>query len=466
MSRHHRPIALAALLSTLAPALSPSAALAATPKPEAHANGTLTLRASLSHKVLPNRASSEVYASIKIKAGDLSTAAKKRMPMNLSVVIDRSTSMSGDKIKHAKEAAHKLIDLLGPNDRLAIVSYGSDVRTELASMPVTDANRELMHNAVNGIRLRGSTNLAGGFSQGCALARAHTSDGVVSRVILMSDGQANVGVTTKEGLGGLTRGCLNQGVSSSTMGVGLGYNEDLMTHMAKEGAGNYHFIENEKALAKIFTTEAQGLASTVAQNTTLTIDLAPGVEMLSLHGFSFRAKGNRVTIPLAEFFARQQKDLLLRLSISAQQAGERPVLTAKLGYKDLTRDKKSTQAAVQLGAKISGDKKLIAKNLNTPVISRAQQVAVSTTMEQAMTEYERGNTKGAVKLLEDQRSSMNRQRKEYAFGDDKAYDRVDKELKTMQSTIKQNQAQSAEGQRLRKSKKARSYQIQNMADAF
>ena len=144
MSRHHRPIALAALLTTLAPALSPSAALAATPKPEAHANGTLTLRASLSHKVLPNRASSEVYASIKIKAGDLSTAAKKRMPMNLSVVIDRSTSMSGDKIKHAKEAAHKLIDLLGPNDRLAIVSYGSDVRTELASMPVTDANRELM----------------------------------------------------------------------------------------------------------------------------------------------------------------------------------------------------------------------------------------------------------------------------------------------------------------------------------
>lgn len=463
MNRPQRTIALAALLTALAPAT----ASAGTPRPDVSAGGTLKLHASLSHKVLPNRASSEVYASIKIKAADLKTTSQQRMPMNLSVVIDRSTSMTGDKIKHAKEAAHKLIDLLGPNDRLSIVSYGSDVRTELASMPVTEANRELMHNAVTGIQLRGSTNLAGGFAQGCALAKAHTSDGVISRVILMSDGQANVGVTTKEGLGGLTRGCLGEGVSSSTMGVGLGYNEDLMTHMAKEGAGNYHFIEDEKALARIFTTEAKGLASTVAQNTTLTIDLAPGVEMLSLHGFSFRAKGNRVTIPLAEFFARQQKDLLLRLSVSAQKSGERPVLTASLGYKDLTtEEKKATRASVLLGAKISGDKQVVAKNLNTPVISRAQQVAVSTTMERAMGEYERGNTSGAVKLLEDQRSSMNRQRKEFAFGDDKAYDRVDKELKTMQSTIKKNEAQSTEGQRLRKAKKARSYQIQNMADAF
>lgn len=450
--------AAAAATLVLAPSL-----LGAQAKPDASTSGTLNVNASLSHKVIPNYAASEVYASIKIEAREFVSEA--RAPLNIALVIDRSGSMAGDKIAQARQAAARLVDTLGPKDRLSIVTYSSDVDVMVTSLPVTDANKATFHKAISGLTPDGFTFLSGGFDKGCDLVSNTIQEGSVNRVILMSDGQANRGVTNIPSLERKAEACLNKGVSLTTIGLGLDYNEALMAQMARAGAGNYHFVEDERSMARVFETEAKGLTTTVAKKTNLVIDLAPGVEMLKLHGYKYRAKGNRVTVPLAEFVSRQRKEILVRLSVSAQKSGARPILGMRLKYEDML-NARDVSSKLALSTSVSADEQVVKKNVEKKVIAHAQKVEVADTMERAMVEYEKGNQKQAAQMLEEQRSSMNKMRSTYDFADDDAFERVEGELSTMEKEVEEAAPSSAKGKKLRKSKRKRSYDIANDAQMF
>ncbi len=430
-----------------------------------HSKGAVKLNASLSHGTLPNYASSEVYASIKLTASDF--VSEDRAPLNVSLVMDRSSSMAGDKIKQSKLAALALLDQLGAQDRIAIVSYGSNVSVEVPSTMVTSKNRKKLKQVIENMEVGGMTNLSGGFQQGCDIVAKSLSKESVNRVILMSDGQANRGMTEPGQLAGLAGECFERGVSATTIGLGLNYNEDVMTQMAVAGAGNYYFIDDEKAMAQVFEKEATGLSATVAKKAKLVIDLAPGVELLKLHGYKYKESKNKVTINLAEFSSRQHKDILMHLSVSAQKSGERPVLGMSLTYEDLLVAKKTSKTA-KLTATVSADEKVVAKNVDRKVYSHAQKIEVAETMKLAMDEYEKGNQEKATQLIEQQRSAMKQASQTYDFEDADldSYKRVDKELEETNKTIQQNAPSSAPAKKLRKAKKKRSYDIQNAEESF
>lgn len=418
--------------------------------------GTLTLKSAMSHGYMA-RGSQDVYATIDVTA--LEHKGGKRPPMNISLVIDRSGSMTGDKIVQARSAAKHLVGLMGSADRLSIISYASDVTVDVPSMHMTPSSKYRMLRAIDGISVGGGTNLSGGYEFGLREAKNNKMGDSVNRVILVSDGQASDGITHLPTLENLSARGLGQGVSLTTMGVGLDYNEDLMMRMSTKGAGNYYFIEDASSINSVFGKELEGLKSTVAQNTMLTISLAPGVRLAKLYGFAHSQSGQDLTIPLDALYSKQEKNMLMKLMVTGATDGKRPVFSARLTYRDTIADKLSTQANSVHGV-VTQDNAKVEEGVNVAVISRVQQVEVAQSMQDAVKLYEQGNVKQAEEVLGGVQSQIvTRQRKYKAMAKDTSFGRVSREMQDMKKTMNAAPASSSAGKRFRKSNKARSRSI-------
>lgn len=420
------------------------------------ADGTLKLSSAISHGYVSTLSDSDLYATIDIHA--IKYKGDERPPLNIAVVIDRSGSMSGPKIEHAKQAARKLIDHLSAQDRLSIVSYGTSVTVDFESHMVTPSSREMILRAIDRIEVSGGTNLEGGYKRGLAEVQRWKSSNSINRVILMSDGKANIGVVHKSQLAAMSRQALQSGASLSTVGVGLDYNEDIMTAMANEGAGNYYFVDNAPMIAKIFSKELTGLSSTVARNTVLMIDLMDGVQLQNLYGFPFKQVGHKIMISLAEFSSEQSKNVLLKLKVPKSKKGRRDVLRVAMSYTDLINHDTNTNQTVGLHAVATDHNTQLELLVDKGVISRVQQIEVATSMQQAMEMYSKGDTHAAVGLINAQDKRMRKARARYKLKS-KSFDRVAKEMKVMNTSMQSNASSSSSGRRLIKAKKARSNYI-------
>ena len=194
------------------------------------------------------------------------------------------------------------------------------------------------------------------------------------------------------------------------------------------------------------------------------IVLAGAAALLAACGSSFSINSSD-GVPLSEFVSKQRKEILMRLSVSAQKSGARPIVSMRLKYKDLLNSR-DVSNKLALSTSVSADEQVVKKNVEKKVIAHAQKVEVADTMERAMVEYEKGNQKQAAKMLEEQRSSMNAVRSTYDFEDDDSFGRVEGELSSMEKEVEQTAPSSAKGKKLRKSKRKRSYDIANDSLAF
>ncbi|HEX5817463.1 MAG TPA: VWA domain-containing protein, partial [Gemmatimonadales bacterium] len=204
----------------------------------------------------------------------------RRAPLNIALVLDRSGSMSGMPLIAAKEAAKRFAGFLGPQDRLSIVTFDGEVRTAFGPAPAGDP---MAIEAIERIQAGGSTNLSGGWLEGLAHLKAGLVDGV-NRVVLLTDGQANAGIVEPQTLAGMTGGAVRERISTTCIGFGAHFNEDLLQLMAKSGGANYWYVENHDQMMGIFEEEIEGLVALAAQNVkvevTLTHPKAMGVSFL------------------------------------------------------------------------------------------------------------------------------------------------------------------------------------------
>ena len=419
------------------------------------AGDTLKIAAATSHGFVKLAGGQEVYATIDIEA--IKHDSGKRSPLNLAIVIDRSGSMSGAKIERVKDAARRLVNQLRPQDRLTIVSYGSDVTVDFSAQFVTATARAQILSAINGIEVSGGTNLSGGWQRGYEQISRWKTPESVNRVLLMSDGNANIGTTYLPDLKRMSREALTSGVSLTTMGVGLDYNEDLMAAMANEGAGNYHFIDEKTDMFAVFDKELKSLSGTVAKNTSLVVTLPKGVQLKQLYGFPHRKVDGKILVPLAEFASAQKKSILMKLAVAPSAQGAQDVFEASLSYNDLVRDNATALHTVRVNTVATEDANKLTAQINTDVISRVQQIEVATSMQKAMDLYAEGKKDEAERTITATQQRMRERRKTYTFKPSaaKSYDRVDNELHQLNDTFRNVSSGSAEGRRMVKAKKAR-----------
>ena len=277
----------------------------------------LTLEAAPGFSVLKAGAKQQAWIRVGLKGFQLKREGA-RAPINVAIVLDRSGSMQGDKIQQAREAAIGALDMLNANDIVSIIAYDSDVNVLVPATKLTD--KEQVANIIRAIQPGGNTALFGGVSKGAAEVRKFMDDKHVNRVILLSDGLANVGPSAPGELGDLGASMKKENISVSTLGLGLGYNEDLMVALAGKSGGNHQFIENTSELAGIFRREFDDVLSVVAQSVDVKIDIPEGIRPVRVLGNAADINGQSVITRLSQVYSDQQKHVVVEVEIPADLA--------------------------------------------------------------------------------------------------------------------------------------------------
>ena len=243
-----------------------------------------------------------------------SQKTNQRTPLNLALVLDRSGSMSGFKLEYVKQAAQHVIELLSHKDRVALVTFDDEVTINLPTASVGSLPKAEIANRIAAIRSGGSTFLSGGWMQGCQeVAKNGENGGQVNRVLLLTDGEANVGIQDSETLGTHARELAQRGVSTSTFGVGEGFNEHLLEGMANHGSGNFYYIANPSEIPSIFAREFKELSAVTARNVQVTITIPEHAAVEVLGGWRHTLEGNHLQLFLGDLAAGRDQEVYLKL---------------------------------------------------------------------------------------------------------------------------------------------------------
>lgn len=318
-----------------------------------------------------------------------------RPPVDLALVIDRSGSMSGDKIRDVKTASLQLLDSLQPADTVTLISYSSDVRRHTTRLPVGEG-REVLRNHLLGIESGGGTAL------GPAIIRALDDleaglrdDGRLTHVLLLSDGLANEGEQRPEVLGARAAQSFTKGISVSTLGVGLDYNEDLMTKLADQGGGRYHFIKDADAIAGILDDEMKGLVATVARGMELELAPSPGTGVSKVFGYPTTRDGARTAARIGSIGAGQIREVVVRLTLPALTPPSVALGTLSVGYRDITADNMNRRADVPLSIGLAASAAEMNETERAEVTVRVAEVEAAERLEVAARAADRGDFAGA-----------------------------------------------------------------------
>ena len=402
MKTHRLSFALIALI----PALAFSS-------PAAHA-AQVKLEADLGQSAIAIKSSNSVYLRLSLKS---LTAEKKerRTPLNVALVIDRSGSMSGDRIVAAREAANVALERLSADDVVSLVSYNHKVDV-LHPAARLGSSHESLKRAIEKLTPDGTTALYAGVKEGGQQVREFLSDTKVNRVILVSDGLANVGPSSPSEVASLGRELASKGISVTTIGLGLDYNEDLMQRLAAASDGNHAFVESPRQLASIFDKEFGDALSVSARDIIIHIEFKDGFKPKRVLGREADISGNRVTLKMTQMQSDNERYVVLEAEVPAGAApGDASVADVEMEYFDLDTNTKATDRT-SVRAKITTDEKEAEASLNKPVMSQVTEQVATENTEKSVELRDKGDIAGAKKMLQDNAAYLGRQKGSLSSG--------------------------------------------------
>ena len=342
------------------------------------------------------------FLQVTITTADLGVR-NERKPMNLAIVLDRSGSMGSEhKMEYVKQAFNTLVDQLQQNDILSIIVY-DDVISVLRSAQRVGKDKAEIRHSIYDIFPRGSTNLGGGLSAGLHQVEKYSDLEYTNRVILLSDGLANIGITDPEKLYRTAQRYRNRSISITTMGVGLEYNENLMMGLAENGGGNYYFIERPHDLERIVRKELNSLSTVLAQNAVLTIRPGKNIHIINVIGYEYARNNNTIDIPVGDLYSNDHRDITIEVEIPSGQ-GSAVVASGTLRYK---ADRLSPHYPVfHTEVHYTPDLVEVEKKRDLKTQAKAD-IAVSTQkVENALKLMDEGNRKGAEQELSEAKSYL------------------------------------------------------------
>jgi Ca-activated chloride channel homolog len=298
----------------------------------------MNIETRFDHAVVPVGTSSVVHILITLAAPKVA-AGTPRPDLNIAAVIDRSCSMGGEPLEYAKESVGLLLDQLGPNDRFSLVVYGSEV------LPLVEGVRTSDHtetkSIVRNIGCEGMTNLSGGWLKGIELVSRDMNSDEVRAVLLLTDGQANEGITNPDKLEQLGKGVNDeQSIRTTCMGLGLRFNEDLLDDIATAAGGRFHYIESPEHAPAVFEEELGGLLEVVAQNVEVDLHVADGVKGIAQRtDYPCKLDGPDCKFVIGDFGSEQVKHLLLSVELPAlKDLTDVTVATMGISYAEVGED--------------------------------------------------------------------------------------------------------------------------------
>ncbi len=400
------------------------------------AEGTaLDIEARLSHAMVPTTRFDEVYAQVEIQATE--ELPEARAPLNVSLVIDRSGSMRGDAMAQARDAARTFVDALDSQDRVALVSFDNRSIVEVESTRVDEMGRQRLHRAIDAINAGGTTNISGGLRDGYQQVQKNNDPEMLNRVVLMTDGIPNVGITTEDGLAAKTAEIRRNGVTVTALGFGTQYDADLMAAMATEGAGNFRHIGDAADLELAFADEISDLQKTVASGVTLELEPAEGVEIERVYGFSSDEIEGGHRLSIGELQSEARRSAVVKLSIDEGRADEeRQLLDVRARYVDRLIGE-SVGHQLSTSADVVASAAEARRSLDSGVMSRVEELRTQESIREVIDLYASGDRQQAERRLEREQERIQRRRRHYAIpDDDKSAGRVDDAVQRIGSTVR------------------------------
>ncbi|WP_051363522.1 vWA domain-containing protein [Deinococcus murrayi] len=280
---------------------------------------------------LPAGQDSDLTVLVRILPAEVPAPQGSRPPLNLALVIDRSGSMAGLPFNMAVQAAQVGLRMLEPHDRVSVLAFAQTVKHLLPPQFATD--REALCRQVEGLSVGGPTALYAGWLDGAIAVAQHLDPRAINRVLLLSDGRANVGKCSLQAILPDVAGLTQRGVTTSAIGLGPHDDEDLLGAMAAAGDGNFGHIEDPAALPSYFEAEFSGLARTAAQAVSLGAEPHPALGPLRVEVHNDLKRTPRGRLRLPNLLAGQPTEVVLSLRVPAQPLGaDAGVLRVRLAW--------------------------------------------------------------------------------------------------------------------------------------
>ena len=333
------------------------------------------------------------------------SSKEKRTPINVALVLDKSGSMSGSKIARAKEAACWAIRRLDKKDIVSVVMYDSTVQVLVPATKLTD--KEAVCRKIGNIEAGGSTALFAGVSKGAAELRKFLDRNRVNRIILLSDGLANVGPQTPGELGQLGASLSKEGISVSTMGLGLDYNEDLMSMLARRSDGNHIFIESADELAEVFRHEFDDVLSVVAQEVSIAITVGGKIRPVRVLNMDAEINGREVIVQLNQLYSQQEKYVLLEVEVPPTKANKTlEVAKVEVSYANM-ETKTTDHLASSVSVNFDPSQEVVERKTNVEVMTECVLQIANGRNKLATVLRDKGDVEGARRVLNENAKYLN-----------------------------------------------------------
>jgi Ca-activated chloride channel family protein len=372
--------------------------------PASGADSAVELEVGLARPVL--LAGRKNIAHLRVSLIGQKAASDRRPAVNVCLAIDRSGSMQGEKIASARQGAIAALRRLGPEDIVSVVAYDDVVQV---MVPATRASeRGSIEAGIRDLEPGGSTALFAGVVKCAGELRKFLDKNRVSRIILLSDGIANVGPSSPAELGALGAQLMEEGISVTTVGLGTGYNQDLMSELALRSDGGHLFVERVEDLGRFLDDALAATTAVVARDVDVRIRCRPGVRPRRVLGRPADIVGGTVTAPFAKIYARRQHYFVLELEVDPGAGGsDRRLAEVDVTFHDLLRNQDS-QRARAVSAHFSGRAADVEAGANPAILAELGVIDDSAATLNAVQMLKKGNTRGARQILEQNAAALER----------------------------------------------------------
>jgi Ca-activated chloride channel family protein len=332
----------------------------------------LNLHCALSNKYALVEGASRLKLLLEVTAAGAGPQAS--LPLNLTLVLDRSTSMMGPAIENVKAAANHLVDALADGDCVGVVGFSDTVQVLLASQPVRD--RAAVKSAVERLRASGATNIHEALKAGHHEALRNFSADRVNRILFLSDGEATAGVLEDDKILALADAARADGVAISTMGVGEEYDEVLLGGLARRAGGNHYFIPDAEAIPRIFGDELAKVKNVVAKNVRIKIRPAGDTQVRMLNQrYACESIDGEFVVYLDEVERGRPQATILEVEVTGRSPGEFSPGTVTMQWDDMVEHRRGETSSAPLSLTFIADGARIREGIDRDVLRRWEELA-------------------------------------------------------------------------------------------